>query len=100
MNHPVVSVTSSVQEPDSVFTVFKIEHESHTVGNLLQVRINSMAEMYPQRIMYIAYTRRHPMDTYISVKLRTLTYRDAIEIMMSACAGILEDITSLLHQNE
>lgn len=99
MYPPIVTVTSSVQEEDTVFTVFKITHSSHTVGNLLQVRINDISNSDP-RVMYIAYTRRHPLENFISVKIRTPSYHDAVTILMSACSAIVNDLDSLLRQNE
>lgn len=94
---PVVTVTSSVQEADAVLTVFKIQNESHTVGNLLQVRINNMADRDP-RIMYIAYTRRHPLENFISIKIRTPSFYDAVEILVLACDQVLNDVRGVLSQ--
>ena len=59
-----IKIISSVE--NSRLEIFKISHEDHTIGNLLFQKLLQIKE-----ITYCGYTKPHPLDNYIILKILT-----------------------------
>jgi len=90
-----VTLDDCIDEGVSIFATFRVSAESHTVGHLLENRIASYSHT---GIYYVAYTLRHPLDPYILLKIRAIDYVTAVNAIMSACDGIIQDLQTVKNE--